>query len=249
MGGSEPDWSALSELSQAVSTARHRAEALSVLAGECDRLIPADRGAALFTMRGGVPWCICCPDFPDNVVRDFNSHFNRRVPVHFSGHEPVLGPVDWERYPDAEYVADFHRPLGIHQSVGASFYDTYEERLYVLWVHRNGLGRQFTPGEVETLRVMCTTIGTIVSLKSEIDALRREAICEAELGPEADVLSKREAEIARLICRRLSMREIAETLHISRRTVEHHACHIYNKLHVANRKELAGVLLRRIHDW
>jgi DNA-binding CsgD family transcriptional regulator len=231
-----------------VATASDRDHALTVLAELSPKLVPADRGGALFAMKGEYPQCIRWPEYAAERVREFNTYYNRQVPVHFSGAEPVLGPVDWREYRDSEYVADFHRPLGIDCSVGASFVDAFSRTGYVLWIHRHGRGARFAVDDVETLRLLCRQVGHIISLKSEIEAARRDAVSDPELGPDADILSRREAEVARLMCRRVSFREIAAILRISPRTVERHASHIYHKLRVANRKELAALLLRRAQD-
>ncbi len=55
-------------------------------------------------------------------------------------------------------------------------------------------------------------------------------------------LSPREAEVARLAARGLSSKAIAERLVVSVRTVDSHLAHIYAKLGVANRNELAAGL-------
>lgn len=56
-------------------------------------------------------------------------------------------------------------------------------------------------------------------------------------------LTGREAEVASLLARGLSNREIAERLAISRHTVRHHAEHVFLKLDVHSRKALALRLL------
>jgi DNA-binding CsgD family transcriptional regulator len=81
-----------------------------------------------------------------------------------------------------------------------------------------------------------------------LDATEESLITYPELGPEADILSHREAEVARLLCRRLTMKEIAAILKLSPRTVERHALHIYRKLNVDGRKELARLLLKRLRE-
>jgi HD-GYP domain-containing protein (c-di-GMP phosphodiesterase class II) len=59
-------------------------------------------------------------------------------------------------------------------------------------------------------------------------------------------LSEREVEVLRLVAGALSNREIAEHLHISRRTAEHHVQHIYSKIGVATRS--AAALFALEHD-
>jgi DNA-binding CsgD family transcriptional regulator len=55
-------------------------------------------------------------------------------------------------------------------------------------------------------------------------------------------LTQREQEVALMACRGLSKREIAETLFLSTRTVGNHINHIYAKLGISSREELAALL-------
>ncbi len=56
--------------------------------------------------------------------------------------------------------------------------------------------------------------------------------------PFAD-LTERELEVLRLIAQGLSNQEIAQRLHITKRTVKHHVSNILNKLHLADRTQAA----------
>ncbi|MBD5655637.1 MAG: helix-turn-helix transcriptional regulator, partial [Candidatus Eremiobacteraeota bacterium] len=62
-------------------------------------------------------------------------------------------------------------------------------------------------------------------------------------SPEWEPLSTRQAEIAGLVARGKSTREIADALHLSSRTVEGHVAAIFNKMGVRSRIELAAALL------
>ena len=65
----------------------------------------------------------------------------------------------------------------------------------------------------------------------------------AELRAAAEdggVLSRREAEIAELVGRGLTNRQIAVTAHISERTVETHVGHVLAKLGFTRRSEIAA---------
>jgi HD-GYP domain-containing protein (c-di-GMP phosphodiesterase class II) len=79
------------------------------------------------------------------------------------------------------------------------------------------------------------------------------AVIEAagqRVGPRRELrptgLSDREIDVLQLVARACSNREIAEHLHISRRTAEHHVQHIYAKIGVASRS--AAALFALEHD-
>ncbi|MGB4777548.1 response regulator transcription factor, partial [Microbacterium sp.] len=58
-------------------------------------------------------------------------------------------------------------------------------------------------------------------------------------------LSRREAEVARLVTRGASNRTIAEELYLSGRTVEQHVSSALRKLGLPNRAALAAWMIRR----
>lgn len=78
-----------------------------------------------------------------------------------------------------------------------------------------------------------------------------EAEAEAEGPALADLLTRREREIAELVATGLSNREIGSRLFISKRTVDAHVDHIFGKLEISSRIQLT-VMLReppgRKHD-
>ena len=58
----------------------------------------------------------------------------------------------------------------------------------------------------------------------------------------ADVLTAQELQIAMAVAERLTNREIAQRLFVSRKTVEYHLGHIYMKLGAGSRDELRLLL-------
>jgi NarL family two-component system response regulator LiaR len=68
---------------------------------------------------------------------------------------------------------------------------------------------------------------------------------EPDLPPTEDPLTERELEVLTLIAQGYSNREIGEELHLSERTVGKYASNILNKLHLANRTQVALYALRK----
>jgi DNA-binding NarL/FixJ family response regulator len=82
---------------------------------------------------------------------------------------------------------------------------------------------------------------------SAVTALIREYLDQARRGeavPE-DPLTPRELQVVKLIAEGLSSDEIAETLVISRKTVDHHRANILGKLGMRNGAELTRYAIRR----
>ena len=74
--------------------------------------------------------------------------------------------------------------------------------------------------------------------------LMRELNQPATLPPTTDPLTEREVEVLRLVAQGLSNDEIAEKLVVSERTVRTHVSHILDKLHLANRTQMALYAVR-----
>lgn len=74
--------------------------------------------------------------------------------------------------------------------------------------------------------------------------LMRELNQPPRLPPTSDPLTEREVEVLRLVAQGLSNDEIAQQLVVSERTVRTHVSHILDKLHLANRTQLALYAVR-----
>ena len=80
-----------------------------------------------------------------------------------------------------------------------------------------------------------------------VTALIRDYLDRAGAGDEvsADPLTPREVEIVKLVAEGNTTDEIADTLVISKKTVEHHRSHILEKLGMRDRVELTRYAIRR----
>jgi non-specific serine/threonine protein kinase len=92
----------------------------------------------------------------------------------------------------------------------------------------------------------------VIALASRLDVdaglLPRVALWPAELPAAAPIgpLTGREVQIAALVARGLSNREIAERVTVSKRTVDAHVDHIFTKLNISSRIQLTNWLRDRI---
>jgi NarL family two-component system response regulator LiaR len=74
--------------------------------------------------------------------------------------------------------------------------------------------------------------------------LMRELNQPPALPPTTDPLTEREVDVLRLVAQGLSNDDIAEKLVLSERTVRTHVSHILDKLHLANRTQMALYAVR-----
>ena len=75
-------------------------------------------------------------------------------------------------------------------------------------------------------------------------ALRASGATGRRVAAASGSLTAREREVATLVASGLTSKEAAEHLHLSERTVETHLAHVYGKLGITTRHELAGALAR-----
>src|SRR5262249_38729332 len=97
--------------------------------------------------------------------------------------------------------------------------------------------------------IQCVHEGQVWANSAELqfvlEALLQPVPMEARAPSDSRPLSKREAEIARLVADGLSNRQISERLRLSEHTVKNYLFRIFEKLGVATRVELALYLLKR----
>lgn len=86
--------------------------------------------------------------------------------------------------------------------------------------------------------------GMELSVPEAIAVARNEAPVPASATP-ADLLTRREREIADLVTQGLGNREIAEHLVLAKRTVDSHIEHIFNKLGFTSRAQIAAWVSRQ----
>lgn len=99
------------------------------------------------------------------------------------------------------------------------------------------------PGDAIEAKSLLDEAGEIVAELDMAPFVERVRRLRSALGlgrPAPSPLSVRKTQVAQLVARGLTNRQIAETLVLSERTTENHVQHILSKLGLANRTQIAG---------
>ena len=103
------------------------------------------------------------------------------------------------------------------------------------------LARRTRPGDRDEAAALATAAATLAD-QLGMRPLQRQAqdLAASLTGHRPSRLTRREQEVAVLVARGLSNRQIAAASHISERTVESHVQHILDKLGFTNRTQVAA---------
>lgn len=149
--------------------------------------------------------------------------------------------VDWRDFDRTEYVTDFIAPQEVRYSAGFSSGDRVRSPVRMLMLHRTR-SSVFREREIAMLATLRPHVQNLLSIHERIRSLEAQVVQPAELRDRCRRLTRREAEVAALLCTRLTVPEIATKLMISPRTVEAHVAHMFEKLNVCNRSDLIRAL-------
>jgi DNA-binding CsgD family transcriptional regulator len=208
-----------------------------------DGLVPSDGGVLHMTndARDILPGSRIYR-FPQDVFQEYVSYYMYQDPGRLGYPRGIRAAgVSWLRdFGHSEIVDDYLNPIGMRSSGGVFLYDAAGRLFAFANIHRSS-PRGFSQDEITTLTAAQAHVTNLVAAYTATSAL--DAYTPAELAESHRLLSPREAEVARLVCRRLSASQIGSVLHISPRTVEQHVQRIYGKLGVHGKHELLRVLL------
>jgi DNA-binding CsgD family transcriptional regulator len=167
-------------------------------------------------------------------VKLFNDYYWQTMPD-VAGQDMIA--TNWNRYPDSEFAIDFLKPQEIQYSLGVFRLGTKNEAA-AFTLHRTKNSRPFNETDQAICTILQPHLANLTSLIYKIDQLNLASSPSVEWIRDCKLLTKRETEVALLLCQRLTAPEIATKLLISRRTAEFHIANIYQKLEAKSRKEL-----------
>jgi DNA-binding CsgD family transcriptional regulator len=150
---------------------------------------------------------------------------------------------DWRQLQHTEYGADFINPQGIGSSLVMPLFDGERHILGAIALQRlKGTGG-FTEQDLLIMQTVQPHLSNFYAMHAIVSAYDGQLPDAVALAGNYKVLTRREAEIAALICRRFSTKMIAAQLMISPATVYRHIANIFAKFKVFNREELVEKLL------
>ncbi|MBU3947625.1 MAG: LuxR C-terminal-related transcriptional regulator [Proteobacteria bacterium] len=151
------------------------------------------------------------------------------------------GLKDWSKYGNGEFITDFIKPQRINYSVGYRFYSPDHCIKSIISIDRTS-SYGFSQLEMEILSIIQTHIANLHT--NLFVAPSANSNCTI-FSKSEEPLTKRESEIAGLLCKGMTPIQIGKNLFLSRQTVYKHIANIHKKLNVSNRQELLLKLLNR----
>ena len=239
-------WRAIHEYLLSIESAPTMDEFLARAVSGVGRLIPSDVGVGIhdFSRR-----FLHGTGIRASAQSAFNDYFRFRIPfvtdprlfkeisLSLMGDNNCF-VVDWNDYRDSEFVTDFARPEGEAYNLTCAIPGTH----IMISLHRSSRDSVFSETHCSTLAVLSPHVSDLYSCFKKLEQSAAFAVTEDGIREHFQRISRREAEVAILLCRGLTAGEIASKLFISRRTVEAHIKHLYQKLDVRSKGEAVAVL-------
>ncbi len=165
--------------------------------------------------------------------RTYQGSFNERT--HYPLFPKLEGGIhDWTQYTGAnEFITEYIKPQGLKHSAGFGLHnvDNFTKSVYIIdRTSRSGYNQ-------EEIGIMNIIQPHLDNLHKNMFVLTQSNTCITKSNIK-DTLSKRELEIAKLLCDGLTPSKISRRLFISLSTVYRHIANIHKKLEVSNRQEL-----------
>jgi DNA-binding CsgD family transcriptional regulator len=214
------------------------------------RLVPADQHfccIADVTLPQGIERVsLISAELDQDVRRSYLDYYYSRDPARKTT-DPSTSTfqVNWNKgiFSRNEFAVDFMRGL-MHAELSAGIpLLATDGSGGVMFGFTRSRAKPLSQREEAVLHGLRPHLANYYAIHKKLDSLPGKSYYAAELARGNGLLSRREAEVAALLCRRLRAAEIAAILHISPRTVERHVEHIYLKLNVRTRRELLLKLL------
>lgn len=156
----------------------------------------------------------------------------------------IQGAVyDWMNCGRDQFIMEYIRPQGLKHSAGFSLHDADGLTRCVFCIDRTDRWG-YSQREID---IMCIIQPHLDNLHRNLFVLSSPSTQVPKAEVEA-VLTRRELQIARLLCKGMTPAQISQTLILSQATVYRHIANIHAKLGVSNRQELLLKLMGSVES-
>lgn len=214
-------------------------------------LIPYDQARIYFVSESGKIYdehLVGVDQMWSNLYREYYSRIDNgryAIPTRHSsihtgverGRHPIpkieAAAYNWAYYECDEFITAYIKPQRLHHSLGFGLHNTAGLPRSVFALDRTS-SRGYTDKEMAIVSIIQPHLD---NLHQNLFVLTSKDLPGRK--PEVQqLLTKRELEIADLLCRGLTPNQISSHLRLSVSTVYRHIANIHNKLDVSNRQEL-----------
>ncbi|HET6485317.1 MAG TPA: LuxR C-terminal-related transcriptional regulator [Spirochaetia bacterium] len=231
-------WRAILDYLAEVETAQTLDRFLVEASCGLEKLIPSDVEVGFFHVNGP---CLCQTGAGESVRRAYAEYYQYHLPWFEQGHKGLpsylvgVQVVDLKRiWGDTEFGTDFLPMTGSWKMMSSTFLS----HSYVVNLTRSRLCPDFSEVEQSILSVVTPHINNLYSIFNKLGSATDQMPPPEMVHDALPVLSGREAEVVALLSRGLTAAEIATRLFISKRTVDAHVAHVYDKLDIKSRSAL-----------
>jgi len=161
-------------------------------------------------------------------------------------HSDMLSEGVWAGDPAYKLLAEY----GIPRCMDCPIISLDSSRpLGVVNIARGELDARFTQEDVDRASLISRLTGAALdhlakALRPEVMGRIIEVFRDSAAAPASELLTRRELDVALCVARGLTNSEICQVLHISNNTVRMHLKHVFKKLGIRNRTELAAHIIR-----
>ncbi len=237
-------WRKINDYLLELESAEDRATLLDLALRRVGAIIPFDCGAGLIDSSLRV---LTGFGVSEAIVSMYNQRYRFKMPSILYGPRGEflrgLSHTRWADYPNSEFYVDFAKPYGI----GYDLSSLRPSGPCSLLIQRSPFGKGFSEREKVIIEILAPHINNLLSARKKQDQLaERERAASQDIRSCLPALSKREAQVAALLCDGLSAREIGTTLIIGRRTAESYIAHLYTKIGVIRKADAIRLIRARL---
>lgn len=176
-------------------------------------------------------------------LEPFNERYWQLMPEIGGGDAPVKS-IDWRCFRNTEYVTDFLMPQNVRYSIGLTNLGRTRGSSTTFALNRSKRSPAFNDGELAILKILHPHLENYLNFHARLEAAKPSFPDAEELAAVFHSLTRREAEIAALLCQKHGTAMIGARLRISRKTVYKHIQHVFAKVGVTSREELLARIER-----